>query len=101
MRIQAFFSYKMELLSHPAFRTPAEPSLNGIQLMTWPAYSPCLNPTEALWSQMKDLIERKDPDLPEGKDRSFDELRMIIRAAWDSVTPKNFVELFKSMPRRC
>ena len=41
------------------------------------------------------------PDLDDGKRRSEDELRLIVKEAWDSVTSEQIAGLDKTMPGRC
>ena len=67
----------------------------------WPAFSPDLNPIEAVWNTMKDFIQYKYPDLGGGKVRTLDQLRVIVREAWDSVTEYELKNLISSMPARC
>jgi transposase len=37
----------------------------------WPPFSPDLNPIEAVWNRMKDYIEHHNPNLPAGKQRTY------------------------------
>ena len=37
----------------------------------------------------------------DGKQRSFDELRVIVKEAWDSVTSEDLIDLILTMPERC
>ena len=69
--------------------------------MFWPAFSPDLNSIEAVWNIMKNFIRYKYPDLGSGKVRSLDELRVIVREAWDSVTTEDLRPFISSMPARC
>ena len=87
--------------SHSAALTAQELQERGIYPIFWPAFSPDLNPIEAVWNQMKDFIERNHPDLPGGKQRTPDQLRSIVREAWDSITPECLQSLIESMPARC
>jgi crotonobetainyl-CoA:carnitine CoA-transferase CaiB-like acyl-CoA transferase len=50
---------------------------------------------------MKDWIELHHPDLPAGKQRTYDQLREIVREAWESITTEDLRELMESMPARC
>lgn len=86
---------------NPVARAIAELSLNGIHPINWPNYSPDLNPIEAVWNQMKDFTKRRCPGKRDREERSFDELNLIFNEAWDSIMPKNFKKLAKSMFRIC
>ena len=67
----------------------------------WPAFSPDLNPIEAVWNKMKNYIALHYPDLPNGRQYRYEQLRTIVREAWDSI-PEDFLrELIESMPDRC
>ena len=73
----------------------------NITPMFRPVFSPDLNPIEAVWNIMKNFKQYKYPDLGSGKVRSLDELRVIVREAWDSVTTEDLRSLISSMPARC
>ena len=68
-------------LPHTASWTSQRLRENNITPTFWPAYSPDLNPIEAVWNIMKNFIQYKHPDLGSGKVRSLDELRVIVREA--------------------
>lgn len=86
---------------HTASRTSQRLREKNITPMFWPAFSPDLNPIEAVWNIMKNFIQYKYPDLGSGKVRSLDELRVIVREAWDSVTTEDLRSPISSMPARC
>jgi transposase len=86
---------------HLATYTLLELSERGITPIKWPAFSPDLNPIEAVWNMMKDYIERHYPDLEGGRQLSYDQLREVVREAWDSITIEDLRELINSMPARC
>ena len=73
---------------HAAGYTLTELEERGIVPIYWPAFSPDLNPIELVWNQMKDYIEACYPDLPGGRQRTYDQLRGIVQEAWDSITPE-------------
>jgi transposase len=86
---------------HSAAYTLEELEERGICPIFWPAFSPDLNPIEAVWNRMKDYIESYYPDLPSGKQRSYEQLREIVKEAWDQISPDMLKELIDSMKDRC
>ncbi|KAI0996257.1 hypothetical protein K3495_g11922 [Podosphaera aphanis] len=87
--------------SHKAAQTMRELNETKITPIEWPSYSPDLNPIENVWNMMKSYIQFKYPDLGEGRQRSQDELRDIVKESWDWAVDENDLErLIESMPRR-
>ncbi|KAI0995735.1 hypothetical protein K3495_g12445 [Podosphaera aphanis] len=87
--------------SHKAVQTMRELSERKITLIEWPPYSPDLHPIENVWNTMKNYIQFKYPDLGEGRQRSQDELRDIVKESWDWAVDENDLErIIESMPRR-
>lgn len=64
----------------------------------WPPFPPDLNPIEAVWNWMKDWIQEK---YPEDQQLSYDQLRAIVRAAWDAIPGDFLNDLINSMQARC
>ena len=87
--------------SYKAAQTLRELSERQITPIEWLPYSPDLNPIENVWNMMKDYIQFTYPDLGEGRQRSQDELRDIVKESWDSAVDENDLELLiESRPRR-
>ena len=87
--------------SHKAAQTLQEFGERGISPIEWPPYSPDLNPIENVWNLMKNYIQAKYPDLGGGRQRSQDQLREIVKEAWDQAVNEHDLEvLIDSMPRR-
>ena len=65
---------------------------NEIQVLSWPAQSPDLNPIEHLWEHLKQqLWKYSDPPKGELWDRLVDE--------WNEISPEVCQNLIQSMPR--
>jgi transposase len=86
---------------HSAEYTINELRERGIYPIFWPPFSPDLNPIEAVWNRMKDYIEHHHPDLPAGKQRTYDQLRQIVQEAWNAVSDQTLSSLIESMKERC
>ena len=74
---------------------------HNIEPMFWPAFSPDLNPIEAVWSLMKSYIQAHYPEFERGSQRPINEVRVIIQEAWESITSQQLLRFIESMPRRC
>jgi transposase len=67
----------------------------GLQVLSWPAQSPDLNPIEHLWSHLKKRLgEYLSP--PSGVLDLWDR----VQAEWDKIEPEVCQNLIESMPRR-
>ncbi|KAI1005100.1 hypothetical protein K3495_g3115 [Podosphaera aphanis] len=87
--------------SHKAAQTMRELSERKTTLIEWPPYSLDPNPIENVWNLIKNYIQFKYPDLGEGRQRSQDELRDIVKESWDWAVDENDLErLIESMPCR-
>ena len=87
--------------AYSAIYTKQELNERGIYPIIWPAYSPDLNPIEAVLNKMKDYIEIHYPDLPVGQQRTYEQLREIVQEAWDSISVEYLSDLVSSMQARC
>ena len=86
---------------HKLRRTIREFERRNISLMEWPLYSPDLNPIETVWSYVKACMERLQPPLDQGKQRSQGQLRQMVNLAWDlGFDGDDLEKLIDSMPRR-
>ena len=83
---------------HRGQYTTTELRGRDIYPISWPAFSPDLNPIEMAWNWMKDWIQEHYPD---DRDLSYDRLREVVRAAWDIVPEAFFKNLIESMLARC
>jgi len=63
----------------------------------WLAFSPDLNPIEAVWDRMKDYIKRHYPEYH----CSHDKLRRVVKEAWEAVGADKLLALMREMPARC
>lgn len=67
-----------------------------IIVITWPPFSPDLNPIETVWNKMKDYISHNCPE-----HASYDRLRQAVKEAWDLITDEYLAELLDTMQQRC
>jgi transposase len=88
-------------LPHSSRGTSCELLSRGVQVLSWPPFPPDLNPIEGVWNKMKDYIEIHYPDLPYGRQRTYSQLRSIVKEAWDSITPEYLASIVNSMRERC
>ena len=86
---------------HVAARTMEGFEERSITPIDWAPYSPDLKPTEHVWKIMKDKIEYKYLDLNVGKQWSSDQIRAIVKEAWDSVSTQELTNHMESMHDRC
>lgn len=83
---------------HSAKQAIEELESRGIKLISWPPYSPDLNPIETVWNRIKDYIQaHSDPD----SNLPYERLRMLAREAWDSITHEDISSILSEMPARC
>jgi DDE superfamily endonuclease len=68
---------------------------NGIQVLSWPAQSPDLNPIEHLWDYLKHQLHKYDTS-PHGVHELWD--RLVEE--WNEIPPEVCQNLIESMPRR-
>jgi transposase len=66
----------------------------GIDVLSWPPYSPDLNPIENVWSIMKLEVARKRPE-------SIEALKSLLMMIWETISPATLKNLSNSMKRRC
>ncbi|KAI0997888.1 hypothetical protein K3495_g10301 [Podosphaera aphanis] len=78
-------------LCHKAALTTRFLRAHGDEPIAWPAFSPDLNPIEAVWSLMKIFIQTNYPEFERSPQRSRDEVREIVEEAWDAITPISFM----------
>jgi hypothetical protein len=50
---------------------------------------------------MKDYIELYHPDLPAGRQRTYDQLWAIVKVAWESISDETLRTCVGSMKERC
>ena len=67
--------------------TRAEIAERRIKVVSWPPYSPNLNPIETCWNKIKDHIEALYGDKPIPL---ADLLRVWVKEAWDAI-PKSYL----------
>ena len=68
---------------------------NNIQVLSWPAQSPDLNPIEHLWDHFKCQLQKYETS-PRGAYELWD--RLVEE--WNAIAPEVCQNLIESMPRR-
>lgn len=68
--------------------------LNKVNVMSWPAQSPDINPIENLWTDVKKVVFEKKPT-------STQKLWEVVQAAWYAIPAERCARLVDSMQRRC
>lgn len=71
----------------------------GLRLILQPPFSPDLNPIEDIWNWMKDYIKLAYEI--EKTFNSYDNLRRVVKEAWEAVPLEKLVERLETMPQRC
>jgi hypothetical protein len=82
---------------HSAADTKQELQERGIEVISWPPFSPDLNPIERVCHIMKNYLQDKFPQ----EVMSYDMLRDAVKEAWENVGQFEFEALIQSMPARC
>ncbi len=81
---------------HAAEYTHQELQERNIPVITWPAYSPDLNPIETLWNEIKNTLQN---DYPEKM--TYDQLRAAVKEVCDAIPDDRVRELIRTMRQRC
>lgn len=69
-------------------------SLNGIDILPWPAASPDLSPIEHVWAAIGRVVHRAP------QPHTVEELRAAVDSAWQAISQETINSLIDSMPRR-
>ncbi len=91
----------MELMQDSAPGHSAEYTLDelrerDIRVISWPAYSPDLNPIETLWNRIKNELQENYPEK-----MNYDQLRAAVKAIWDAIPDDDVRDLICTMRQRC
>ena len=81
---------------HAAGETKQDLEERGIVVISWPPFSPDLNPIERVWHIMKNYLQDNYPE-----NMSYDRLRKAVKDAWEKIGRVELEELINSMQARC
>jgi transposase len=75
---------------------------HALTVVTWPAYSPDLNPIENCWDVLKKALEKQHPELKFMKNNkaSANLLEVYAFAIWNEIRIGVFFNCVRSMPKR-
>jgi hypothetical protein len=68
---------------------------SNVEVLSWPAQSPDINPIENIWSYIEVKIRQRD-----SQPSSVRQLEQWVKEEWDAVPVEYYRNLIKSMPRR-
>ena len=68
---------------------------NGIEVLSWPANSPDMNPIEHAWAELEHKVQCRDPH-----PTNIEELWVALQEEWETLQLSYREELYKSMPRQ-
>ena len=84
---------------HAAKDTQDELHSHGIELISWPPYSPDLNPIETIWNIMKDWIAEH---YGSENHPTYDQLQVIVQEVWEQAFDEDKIqELIEEMQKHC
>lgn len=84
-----------------AYWTAEQLNAKYVFLSSLPAFSPNFNPVEGVWNSVRDFIKFSNLDSGRRKTWSLDQLRVIMKEAWDSAIAEELMALVLNMPARC
>ena len=79
--------------SHTARHSKAFFDSENIECLSWPPYSPDLNPIENLWGLLKLRVDARKP-------KTIDELRAISKEEWSAISMDAVRNTIRSLPAR-
>ena len=80
----------------PYFQVDEDKMSRNFKVMSWPAYSPDLNPIENVWGMLSRLVYNNNNQFHSKSDLEWN----AFRRAWKELDGK-FKTLIKSMDNRC
>ena len=68
---------------------------SNVEVLSWPAQSPDINPIENIWSYIKVKIRQRD-----SQPSSVKQLKQWVKEEWDAIPVEYYRNLIKSMLRQ-
>lgn len=87
---------------HTAYKVQDWLELHGVWVMSWPPYSPDLNPIEHLWYELKKKVFELHPELEDqgGSAQALRNLQDACKEAWALISESHMQTLVESMEDR-
>jgi hypothetical protein len=89
---------------HTAKKTQEYLESHGIWTISWPAYSPDLNPIEHVWAKLKEILYKRHPDLLSMKGKAEQDIEYLFEClldSWEHLPVDYIYSCIRSMQTHC